>query len=152
MLSFKSAISIAAISILLGASISYGQSASVSVSSFDFSTQIRKYEGMLLLEPANCFYLSQIANSYQALNEFNNSIRYYQKALAQCPDDLFNIFQLGVSHYLIMKKDKGIEYMDSAIDGAEKTGDLQLMKMFKGEKKAWLENWDKVLELDWNKK
>lgn len=149
---FKLAIYLIVINIFFICNCAHSQTSYESESDFDFRGQITKYKEKLNKEPSNCFYYGQIASSYQALNEFHNAIDYYQRALAKCPEDLFNMFQLGVSHYLIMERNKGIGYMDSAIDGAAKKGNISLSDMLKGEKKAWLENWDKIQELNWNKK
>jgi tetratricopeptide (TPR) repeat protein len=118
-----------------------------------YNENIKKYEKLLLKEPDNCFYLQQIASSYQALNDFDKAISFYKRTKDNCRDNLhlLNRFQMGVCYYLIMDRDNGIRYMNEAIEGAKKSGDSELLEMFKREKISWLGRWDSIQELEWNK-
>jgi tetratricopeptide (TPR) repeat protein len=116
-----------------------------------FKENIRHYSKLLKKEPNNCFYLDQIASSYSALNNFDQAIKYYKKLLIFCPNDEIAQFQLGVCYYLIMEKDLGLEWMNKAIETAEKAGDDKLATKLKTSKASWLEIWDLVKEMDWNK-
>jgi tetratricopeptide (TPR) repeat protein len=120
---------------------------------FSYNENIKKYEKLLLKEPDNCFYLQQVASSYQALNDFDKAISFYKRTKDNCRDNLhlLNKFQMGVCYYLIMDRDNGIRYMNEAIDGAEKSSDSELYEMFKREKIFWLGRWDSIQELEWNK-
>lgn len=120
-------------------------------SNFDYTEHIEKYSVLLRKEPKNCFYMGQLANSYQALNDFDKSIKYYRQAFELCPDDLLNLFQMGVSHYMIMEREVAIKYMDQAIEGAKRQSDKKLVEMFIDSKKVWLEKWDVVKSMEWNK-
>ena len=119
-------------------------------SKLDHNNEIAKYKNLLLKEPNNCFYLGQIAKSYQALYDFEAAIDYYQKIIEICPSNSSDIFQLGICHYLIMDKEKGINYMDQAIKQSREAGDADLTKMFVDEKEAWLKKWDFVKKQKWN--
>jgi len=55
---------------------------------FDYNENIKKYKKLLLKEPDNCFYLQQIASSYQALNDFDKAISYYKRTKDTCRDNL----------------------------------------------------------------
>ena len=112
---------------------------------------ISKYLELLKTDPKNCFYAEQIASSYQALNNIEKAITFYQKALNFCSDNSLNQFQLGVCYYLMMERELGIQYMDKAIDQAQKAGKTKMANMFSKEKKAWLEKWNLVKEMGWNK-
>jgi len=127
-------------------------SASDSKQEFDYRGSIDQYKEKLKAEPENCLYLEQIASSYQALNDYDNAISFYKKSLDNCPNNLLNKFQLGICYYLTMDRDKGVGLMDEAINDAEKSGDRDMVEMFKKEKKSWLEKWDSVKELEWNKR
>lgn len=120
-------------------------------SGLDYSEHIEKYSALLSKEPKNCFYLGQLANGYQALNDFDKSISYYRQVVELCPDDLLNMFQMGVSHYMLMQREVAIQYMDQAIEGAKRQSDKKLEEMFIDSKKAWLEKWDVVKSMEWNK-
>jgi tetratricopeptide (TPR) repeat protein len=117
----------------------------------NYEENIKKYTELLKKEPNNCLYIEQIANSYQALNNFDQAIKYYKKAIKYCSDNLLNRFQLGVCHYLMMEREVGITFMDEAIEEARKVGDNDFVAMFQKEKKSWLEKWDLVKEFEWNK-
>jgi tetratricopeptide (TPR) repeat protein len=117
----------------------------------DYEEHIEKYTALLSQEPKNCHYLSQLANSYQAINNFDKSIYFYKKVFEFCPDDLLSVFQLGVSHFMIMERDKAIKYMDQAIERAKKRSDKKLEEMFIDSKKAWLDKWDEIKTMKWNK-
>lgn len=116
-----------------------------------FQENIRHYSQLLKKEPNNCFYLYQIASSYSTLYNFDKAIEYYKEFLTYCPNDEIAQFQLGVCYYLIMEKDLGIEWMNKAIETAKKTGDNQSATILETSKKSWLEKWDLIKELDWNK-
>ncbi len=120
-------------------------------SKFNHHNEISKYKKLLLEKPNNCFYLGQVARSYQSINDFDKSINYFQKAIAACPNNSLNIFQLGISHYLIMNKEKGIAYMDKAIRMEAEAGNAKASENFRKEKLACLEKWEQVKKLDWNK-
>lgn len=119
---------------------------------FDFNENIEKYSKLLKKEPKNCFYIEQIASSYQALNNFRDAIIFYEKALRYCSDNSINRFQLGVCHYLIMEREIAVSLMDQAIEEAKNSGENAMATMLKNEKKAWSEKWNQVKELEWNKK
>ena len=121
------------------------------INSANHEKLIQKYIKSLKQDPENCFYAEQIAGSYQALNNFKDAIIFYRKALKFCPDSSLNTFQLGVCHYLLMERDLGEYYMDQAIKMAKKNNDVKTADLFNKEKKAWLEKWDIVKEMDWNK-
>lgn len=106
---------------------------------------------MLKEDPNNCFYNQQIAASYQALYKIDEAIKYYEIVIKNCPNDLLSIFQLGICYYLKMDKTLGLKYMNKAIEEAKKASDKELELMFKEEKSSWMEKWDLVKELDWNK-
>lgn len=113
--------------------------------------KIDKYKELLKKEANNCFYLGQIASSYQALYDFDNAIAFYKKSIDLCPNDAINIFQLGLCHYLIMDKDQGVTYMENAIEIAKQSGNNKLFESLKNEKKAWLDKWPSIKEQKWNK-
>lgn len=119
--------------------------------SSDNNELVEKYTALLSQDPKNCHYLGQLANGYQALNDFDKSIYFYKQVLDYCPDDLLSVFQIGVSYFMIMERDTAIKYMDQAIEGARKQQDKKLEKMFIDSKKAWLEKWDVVKTMEWNK-
>lgn len=143
---------VVAISIFLFCNCSYSQSDTDDKQVFDYRANINKYQQLHETEPNNCFYIEQIASSYQALNDFDNAIIYYQQTLENCPNKVLAKFQLGVCFYLIMDREKGIAYMDDAIIGAEQRKDSEMVTMLKEEKEAWLDKWDSVKQLEWNKK
>lgn len=120
-------------------------------SSLDYVEHIHKYSALLRDEPKNCFYLGQLANGYQSLNEFDKSIGYFRQAFELCPDDFLNLFQMGVSHYMIMEREAAIKYMDQAIEGVKRQSDKKLEEMFVNSKRAWLEKWESVKSMEWNK-
>jgi tetratricopeptide (TPR) repeat protein len=146
---FKSLIKATAILFLLLFSSSGCTSAEAP--SVNHEENISNYLELLKTDPKNCFYAEQIASSYQALNNPEKAIIFYQRALNLCSDNLLNHFQLGVCYYLIMERELGIQYMDKAIDQAQKAGETKMANMFSKEKKSWLEKWDLVREMNWNK-
>lgn len=118
---------------------------------FNYRENIKKYNKLLEKEPDNCLYIEQIASSYQALNNFDKAIEFYERAIQHCPENSLNRFQLGVCHYLIMEREVAVNLMDEAIEEAKTAGENDLVTMLRKEKKAWLEKWDVVKELEWNK-
>jgi len=42
--------------------------------------------------------------------------------------------------------------MNRAIEGAKKRSDEELEEMFVNSKKAWIEKWDTIKSMEWNKK
>jgi len=88
---------------------------------------------------------------YQSLNDFDKAINYFQKAIAVCPNNSSDMFQLGICHYVIMNKKKGIAYMDKAIVIETEAGNTKASENLREEKVAWLEKWEQIKKLDWNK-
>ncbi|MCP4109974.1 MAG: hypothetical protein GY749_31370 [Desulfobacteraceae bacterium] len=132
--------------------ISCNYSASEDKPEIDNKENIANYKKMLLKYPDNCFYLEQIACSYQFLNDYSNAVDFYKKTIDKCPNRPINKFQLGICYYLIMDRNNGIKYMNEAIRDAETDNNTAVAEMFKREKKLWLEKWDSVKKLEWNKK
>ena len=116
-----------------------------------FEKEIKKYSNLLKEDPDNCLYNEQIAHSYQALNKLDEAIKHFKKVVIKCPTYLTSIFDLGVCYYVRMEKDEGLKYMDMAIQKAMQASDRKLEEMFRNEKQAWLEKWENVKQLDWNK-
>lgn len=127
----------------------YTSSNKATGSSIDYNVIIIEHKEKLLNDPSNCFHLEQVASSYQAINNFDQAIIYFELALNNCPDNISNKFQLGVCYYLIMDKEKGVKLMDEAIQDSQDK-DTELYDMLQQEKKAWLNHWESVPELDWN--
>jgi hypothetical protein len=50
-----------------------------------------------------------------------------------------------------MNKEKAIAYMDKAIEIETEAGNTKRSESLKEEKKTWLEKWEQIKELDWNK-
>ena len=50
-----------------------------------------------------------------------------------------------------MEPDLGIQYMDSAIDQAQNAGETKMVNMLNKEKNDWLEKWDLIKKMGWNK-
>jgi tetratricopeptide (TPR) repeat protein len=109
------------------------------------------YLKLLKTDPDNCSYFEQIASNYQALNKFDQAIYFYKKAVEKCRDSIIDKFQLGVCYYLTMERSTGIRYMEDAIDEAKRINDEKTLSMLIQEKKDWLEKWEQVKELEWNK-
>jgi len=114
----------------------------------NYKENIQKNLELLEQNPGECLYLEQIASSYQALNDFRNAIFFYKKAVDNCTDNLTNTFQLGVCYLLLMERDLGIDYMDRAIEQAQKGGQNKMAEMFKKEKDAWLAKWESIKEMN----
>ena len=119
--------------------------------SSEYEENIEKYIKLLKDDPVNCFYNEQIAANYQALNEFTKAIEHYQVAVKNCPENLISIFDIGICYYVTMEKQKGLDYMDKAIEKARKANKRDLESMFIKSKAEWLEKWDSIKNLDWNK-
>lgn len=112
---------------------------------------IEKYAKLIKREPNNCFYHEQLAANYQALHKFNKAIKHYEIAVKNCPENLISIFDIGICYYVTMRKQRGLDYMNEAIEEARKAKRKKLESMFIKSKSEWLEKWDSIKDLEWNK-
>ena len=118
----------------------------------EYKKNIKKYSELLENDPNNCFYNEQIATNYQVLRNFNGAIKHYKIVIKNCPDNLISIFDLGICYYVTMERTLALEYMNKAIEEAIKANKKELESMFIKSKSEWLEKWDSIKELDWNKR
>lgn len=117
----------------------------------DLDARADQLRSVLRDNPSDCRSAAELGAVHQQRDEYRDATKYLELSLQHCPDDPRVRFQLGVTRFVLMEREQGVELMERAIRDARASGDAEFAEAAEREKQAWLERWDSVPDLDWNK-